>query len=207
MLYWTQERRKNVNERVRELRKALGLTMEKFGEKLGVKKNTVSQWESGINALSDQMIKAICNVNWDSNYVNEEWLRTGIGEMFMPDAEGEIEQLTQKYNLSHGMQIFIEKLIKTKPEVQEALIDFITEMSDEIREMGVNSVVSDFPQIAMEQSVDYVNDVDISKNEDDYIPLTQSRLAAIRRSLPKTPEELERQFPPVEFKRKKSDAG
>jgi len=37
--------------------------------------------------------------------------------------------------------------------------------------------------------------------------MTQTRLAAIRRSLPKTPEELERQFPPVEFKRKKSDAG
>lgn len=51
---------------------------------------------------------------------------------------------------------------------------------------------------------DYVNNADISENEDDDIPLTQARLAAIRRSLPKTPEELERQFPPVKFKRKKS---
>ena len=47
-------------ERVREIRKSLGLTLEKFGEKLGVKKNAISQTETGRNSLTDQMTKAIC---------------------------------------------------------------------------------------------------------------------------------------------------
>lgn len=38
-------------ERIREVRKALGLTLEKFGDKLGVKKNTLSALERGVNGL------------------------------------------------------------------------------------------------------------------------------------------------------------
>lgn len=68
-----------MNERIRQLRKALGLTLEKFGEPLGVKKNSLSQIENGINGLTEQLLKAICR-EWN---VNEEWLRTGEGEMFV----------------------------------------------------------------------------------------------------------------------------
>lgn len=68
-----------MNERIRELRKTLNLTMEKFGEKLGVKKNTVSQWENGINSITDQMFKSICR----EFSVNAEWLRTGEGDMLI----------------------------------------------------------------------------------------------------------------------------
>lgn len=67
-----------MNERVRKLRKELGLTLEKFGERLGVKKNTVSQWENGTNDISDHVFKSICR-EFD---VSEEWLRDGTGEMF-----------------------------------------------------------------------------------------------------------------------------
>lgn len=67
-----------MNERIRQLRKTLGLTLEKFGEPLGVKKNSLSQIENGINGLTEQLLKAICR-EWN---VNEEWLRTGEGDMF-----------------------------------------------------------------------------------------------------------------------------
>lgn len=66
-------------ERVKAIRKALGLTLEKFGQPLGVKKNAISQIENGRNGLTDQMAKAICR---EFN-VNEEWLRNGTGEMFV----------------------------------------------------------------------------------------------------------------------------
>ena len=55
-------------ERVRDIRKELGLTLEKFGEKLGVGKTAISKIEKGENSLTDQMLKAICreyNVNYD----------------------------------------------------------------------------------------------------------------------------------------------
>lgn len=67
-----------MNERIRELRKALGLTLEKFGERLGVKKTTLSNIENGRCNVTDQMFKSICR----EYNVNEDWLRDGEGEMF-----------------------------------------------------------------------------------------------------------------------------
>ena len=66
-----------MNERIKELRNALGLTLDKFGEKIGVKKAAVSRWENGDN-IADRMILSICR---EFN-VSEEWLRNGNGEMF-----------------------------------------------------------------------------------------------------------------------------
>lgn len=67
-----------MGERVKELRKALGLSGEKFGEKIGVTRSAISDIERGRNGLSDSNILAICR---EFN-VNEEWLRSGTGEMF-----------------------------------------------------------------------------------------------------------------------------
>lgn len=130
-----------MKDRIKELRKELRLTMEKFGERLGVGKTAISKLESGERNLTDQMFKAICNVNWDGRCVNEDWLRTGNGEMFVPNAGEEIEQLTKKYHLSREMKVFIEKLVNTRPEVQEALIGLITETAagiENIKEMSID---------------------------------------------------------------------
>ena len=49
-----------VNERLKKLRKTLDLTQQEFADRLRVKRNTVGQWECGINALTDQVIFSIC---------------------------------------------------------------------------------------------------------------------------------------------------
>lgn len=66
-------------ERVKEVRKALDLTLEKFGDRLGVTKVAISNIEKGNRSLTDQMLKAICR---EFN-VSERWLRDGAGEMFV----------------------------------------------------------------------------------------------------------------------------
>lgn len=73
-----------MNERIKELRKELGLSQESFGERLKITKASVSRIESGINNPSDQTIKLICS----EFHVNENWLRTGDGgikNMFKKD--------------------------------------------------------------------------------------------------------------------------
>ena len=72
-----------MKERIKKLRKVLDLTQQKFADRLGVKRNTVGQWECGINPLTDQTIVSICR---EFN-VNEEWLRTGVGNMFIEQSE------------------------------------------------------------------------------------------------------------------------
>lgn len=70
-----------MNERIKEIRKSENLTQQKFADKLGVKRNTVAQWELGINALTPQVITSICR---EFN-ISEEWLRTGNGEKYVEE--------------------------------------------------------------------------------------------------------------------------
>lgn len=73
-----------ISERVRALRKELGMTQAKFGESLGVSNDVVKNLEYGRVAPSELIIKTICSVHG----VNEKWLRTGEGEMFpKPDTD------------------------------------------------------------------------------------------------------------------------
>ncbi|MBD5556398.1 MAG: helix-turn-helix transcriptional regulator [Roseburia sp.] len=74
----------SINERVKELRIALNLTLEKFGERLGVKKSTLSNIEHGRSPVTEQMLLAICR----EYNANEDFLRFGRGDMFvLPEDE------------------------------------------------------------------------------------------------------------------------
>ena len=101
------------NERVRELRKTLGLTLEKFGERLGVKKNDISAIENGRNSLTDQMTKAICR-EFGVDYI---WLTTGEGEMFVDTDDDFIER--------------IDRIMAGEDEARKNLFKFMLELSDD----------------------------------------------------------------------------
>lgn len=77
------------NERVKEVRKTLGLTLEKFGDRLGIKKAAVSKIEKGENSLTDANIKAICR-EFSVDYM---WLITGEGEMFVETDDDFFERI------------------------------------------------------------------------------------------------------------------
>ena len=75
-----------MNTRIKALRKTEGLTLEKFGERIGISNSACSALETGKNNPSEQTIRAICR----EFRVREEWLRTGEGSMYMqltPDQE------------------------------------------------------------------------------------------------------------------------
>lgn len=74
-----------MNERLKELRKSLGLTQREFAEKIGIKQNTVAQYEMGRNNPIDTVITLICR-RWN---VSEEWLRCGIGDMYIEQTRDE----------------------------------------------------------------------------------------------------------------------
>ena len=100
-------------ERIREVRKALGLTLEKFGEKIGMKKNSVSQLENGKNSVTEQVVKAICR----EYNVDCMWLTTGDGEMFIDTDDDFIER--------------IDRIMAGEDEARKSLFKFMLELSDE----------------------------------------------------------------------------
>lgn len=96
-------------ERVREIRLSQEpkITMEKFAQRLGVAKSTISLIESGRNALTGQMIRSICR---EFN-INEAWLRDGIGDM------------KSAASRSEEMATAVKRLFADRPEsFQTALI-------------------------------------------------------------------------------------
>lgn len=68
-----------MNERLKKLRKELDMTQQEFAEGIGIKRNTMATYESGRNEPIDAVISLICK----TFNVNENWLRTGEGEMFI----------------------------------------------------------------------------------------------------------------------------
>lgn len=77
-----------INQRIKEVRKAAGLTLEKFGQRIGITATSCSLLEKGKNNPSNQTILAICR----EFGVSEMWLRTGEGKPY-PE-RGRLEELS-----------------------------------------------------------------------------------------------------------------
>lgn len=117
-----------MNERLRKLRKALDLTQQKFADRIGVKQNTVAQYEIGRNIPIDSVINLICR---EFN-VNEEWLRTGTGDMFLPvDRNADIAKLT-KMLLDEESDSFKNRFISMLANLTTGEWEFLEQKAKEL---------------------------------------------------------------------------
>ena len=100
-------------ERIKEIRKTLGLTLEKFGEKIGMKKNSISQIENGKNSVTEQVVKSICR-EYNVDYI---WLTTVEGDMFIYNDDDFYEK--------------IDRIMLGEDEGRKNLFKALLEASDE----------------------------------------------------------------------------
>lgn len=110
-----------MNTRIKELRTALHLTLEGFGDRIGVTRAAVSKWENGDRGIADSMVVSICREFW----VSEQWLRTGEGEMFEQTRETVLDRLAAEYSLDKEQVSVIENFLDLSP--QERTL-FLTQM-------------------------------------------------------------------------------
>lgn len=111
-------------ERVNEVRKSLGLTLEKFGEKLGVTKTTISRIEKGVNNLTDQMAISICreyNVNYD-------YLMYGEGEMFDDLPQTIVDELCAQYDLNDFDKALVEMYVSLPAGSRERIKEYMKQL-------------------------------------------------------------------------------
>ena len=98
-----------MQNRIKELRKALDLNQTEFGQRIGVAQTTIAGYENGSRALSDAAILSICR---EFN-VSEAWLRDGLGEMHAARSrEAELAELVRRL-LSDRPDSFRSALITT----------------------------------------------------------------------------------------------
>ena len=118
-----------MNTRIKAIRNQLDMTQDKFAAKMGVKKNNIACYETGKSRPSDSVIALICR----TYNVNEDWLRTGEGEMFVQRSREE-EMAAYFGRLMGGNCSDIERAIislmsKATPEDWELVTTFARELA------------------------------------------------------------------------------
>ena len=118
-----------IGERIDLLIKQKEKNRSKFAERIGVTPAYVTMLIAGKNEPSDLVITAICR----EFRVNEEWLRTGAGDMFVSTPASIVDELAEEYHLCPEAQAMVEKFITLDEETQLAVFDYMCAVVDEIR--------------------------------------------------------------------------
>lgn len=119
-----------MNERLKLLRKALGLNQEDFAEKVHIAQTTCSQLERGTRKLKDIHIAQICA----AFRVNETWLRNGTGEMFLHEDE-DVPGLAPQLSMPEICAKLLYAYDNLSSEQQEAVLVYARKL--------ISSIVND----------------------------------------------------------------
>ncbi len=132
-----------MEERIKIIRKELGLTQEEFAKRIGLVRSSVAKYEIGRREPTNAIILSICK---EFN-IREEWLRTGQGEMFkenpLKDEVGYyIEELLEDYE-DNPLYDVILTMMKTYAELDEkskkVIRDCAKKLQDNLKAQEVRS--------------------------------------------------------------------
>ena len=118
-----------MNTRIKELRKELQMTQKDFAAKIKVSPNSIARYELGDRKPSDAIINSICR---EFN-INEDWLRTGSGEMYTsinPDERyasnvGKLQRTDDEIIIN-----WVNAIAETSPEVLKQVEEFMKKILD-----------------------------------------------------------------------------
>lgn len=118
-----------MNTRLKLLRKTLKKTQPEFGKLCGKSRDAIATYESGRVIPDDAFIKVVCL----TFNVNEDWLRTGAGDMFIKSEDDLFEAFAEKYKLDEQEQALARYCLSMTHEERQLLIKHILNMADAIR--------------------------------------------------------------------------
>ena len=117
-----------MNERIKQLRKTRGFTQQEFAERIGVKRNTIAQYETGRNEPIGSVLNLICK----EYNVNPDWLRNGSGEMFIKPATFSLDEYAQTNKLNKTEISIIRGFMELNPDTRQAIYNvFSNAFNDE----------------------------------------------------------------------------
>lgn len=145
-----------MQERIKTVRKALRLTQTAFGERIGVKGNTVTGWENGLRAPSDAIINSICR----EFGVNEEWLRTGSGTPFKEKASNIIQFSKDHPEMTDIERAIMEAFFALDERQKEVFVQYCLNVAEAYKTKGGKN------NTAAARSGDRVEVVAVSEEEE-----------------------------------------
>ena len=154
-----------MNQRLKELRKQLGLTQQEFADRIGIKRNAVTNYEVGRNEPADMVVSLICR---EFN-VNEQWLRNGAGEMFADVPRDTVDALCQEFRLDAFDKAIIEEYLRMDEHSRRIVKDYIRRIAEK--------VVCEGPSIEEEVTA-YRNELLEEKNQEGGLSVSGTQLDA-----------------------------
>lgn len=148
-----------LNEQLKKVRKALNLTQTKFAKEIGLSQTSLGMIEVGDRKVQDRHIKTICSIF----NVNEDWFRTGKGEMFNKKNDNFLEQMTKKYNLS---------------PVEAQIADYCLNLSSEERAGILKHILNIAHIIQHNNSIDSINIQDTKLTKEEKLKILSEQLDA-----------------------------
>ena len=128
-----------MNERIASLRKEMGLTQKQFGERIGVQRGTVANYERGRNIPNETVLLMICR----EFGVRREWLETGEGEKFENNSRYDIISEMSEESLKKENEAFRRRLISVITELSESQLAILAVYAERIA--GLNNSDSGTP--------------------------------------------------------------
>lgn len=116
-----------AKDRIKELRKSIGISQPEFAKKISISKGYIANLELGDRKINDRMIKLICQ-EFD---VNEDWLRYGIGEMFNADPDDILEELEKQYDIGEVFKNAIKVYLRANELTKKMIDDYLQEVVEE----------------------------------------------------------------------------
>lgn len=160
-----------MGDRLKVLRKKLGLTQQEFADRLGIKRNAVTNYEVGRNDPADMVVSLICR----EFSVSEKWLRTGEGDMFIQKRRE--EQIAEYFHDLQGLNDELKKrlvaalaAIQTKDwEIIRQIVEKIVrdnEMKDAVESQQDGEAAEQRQNIQLVQAAHQRTDIDIPEDTD-----------------------------------------
>lgn len=115
-----------MNDRIKKLRLTLNMTQAEFASHIGVKRNTVSAYESGRNSPITSVVNLICS---EFN-VSKSWLLYGEGKMFDAQPYRSLDSLAADNDLSVFDYLLLEKYMTLKKADRNAVVRYVQQVAD-----------------------------------------------------------------------------
>lgn len=115
-----------MKNRIKQVRLMVELTQSEFGARIGVKRNTVAGYETGVRTPSDVVLKSISR----EFGVREEWLKTGDGPMLSDEKESSIISKSLSYPLSDSDMEIVKMFAGLNSSQRAAVMSFMKTLSE-----------------------------------------------------------------------------
>lgn len=144
-----------VNLRFKELRKACKKTQIDFGKVLGISSSGIANIETGQRSVTEKHL--IMLSNWNEYNVNIDWLRTGKGDMFLPNETDALELIRKEYGLTDTQFKFVANFLRLPENEKDIIFHFLESVfaGDETMENKVEKELEMVPDDPAELEKNY----------------------------------------------------